>query len=585
KQKTIINKKKMSLDQATEYKNQGNKAFQENRFEEAVDLFTKAIQINPNDHVYYSNRSGAYASKGDLEKALEDANKCIQLKPDWAKGYQRKGHAEYELGKLEDAVNTYKKGLEYEPNNTVLKERLQNVQDEISQGGSGKKGDGFMDNFAAQIMMKLAMNPKTADYLKDPSFMQKLQMLQKNPQMFPVLMQQDPRLQEALNIMMQDFDVQNMANKYQQQKGKPEQQQQEEKDEQKNQNTEEKKSQSPQKQQQQQQHQQSKNVSEEEKLKLEGNEYYKKKQFDKAQECYDKAISINPKEVLLYNNKAAVYIETNQYQKAIDVVNEALKICEDHQIKDFQKLAKLYARKGACYAKLNDYKQSIEWYQKSLLEDFNGKVKLDLKAVEKLQKELEQKAFINPQLAEEHNEKAKELFKQGKYPDAMKEYDQAVKRNPSDPKYICNRGICYVKLLEFPTALKDFEHAIQLDSKYVKAYLKKGNCHHAMKEYHKAIDAYEKGLKLEPDNQELKTSLAQTQQSIYVGGGDQKEQEERAKHAMADPEIQQILMTPEVQNALKSLQQDPKEAIKILQNPTLAPKINKLIQAGILRMG
>ena len=44
-------------------------------------------------------------------------------------------------------------------------------------------------------------------------------------------------------------------------------------------------------------------------------------------------------------------------------------------------------------------------------------------------------------------------------------------------------------------------------------------------------------------------------------------------------------MTPEVQNALKSLQNDPKEAMKILKNPSLAPKINKLIQAGILKMG
>jgi len=42
----------------------------------------------------------------------------------------------------------------------------------------------------------------------------------------------------------------------------------------------------------------------------------------------------------------------------------------------------------------------------------------------------------------------------------MKEYNEAVKRNPTDPKYVCNRGICYIKLLEFPTALKDLEAAI-----------------------------------------------------------------------------------------------------------------------------
>ena len=64
-------------DKATEYKNLGNQAFKENKFQEAADYFTKAIEINPNDHVFYSNRSGAYASLENYEKALEDAEKCV----------------------------------------------------------------------------------------------------------------------------------------------------------------------------------------------------------------------------------------------------------------------------------------------------------------------------------------------------------------------------------------------------------------------------------------------------------------------------------------------------------------------------
>lgn len=59
-------------------------------------------------------------------------------------------------------------------------------------------------------------------------------------------------------------------------------------------------------------------------------------------------------------------------------------------------MGKLYARKAACYAKLGDYDNSIKWYEKSLIEDFNGKIKLDMKAVEKLKKDSEAKAFINP---------------------------------------------------------------------------------------------------------------------------------------------------------------------------------------------
>jgi stress-induced-phosphoprotein 1 len=49
-------------------------------------------------------------------------------------------------------------------------------------------------------------------------------------------------------------------------------------------------------------------------------------------------------------------------------------------------------------------------------------------------------AYINPELAAEANTKGNELFKEGKFPDAKKNYDEAVRRDPKNPKYYCNRG-------------------------------------------------------------------------------------------------------------------------------------------------
>ena len=68
-------------------------------------------------------------------------------------------------------------------------------------------------------------------------------------------------------------------------------------------------------------------------------------------------------------------------------------------------------------------------------------------------------------------------------------------------------------------------------------------------------------------------------------GSNQEDQEERARKAMADPEIQSILQTPEVRNALADLERDPKALNRILQDRSLAEKIEKLIAAGVLKMG
>lgn len=93
----------MSVEQANQHKAEGNKAFSAGNFQEAITHFTKAIECNPNDHVFYSNRSACYASLGKYNEALQDAKKCVELKPDWAKGYGRKGLAEFYLQQLDDA--------------------------------------------------------------------------------------------------------------------------------------------------------------------------------------------------------------------------------------------------------------------------------------------------------------------------------------------------------------------------------------------------------------------------------------------------------------------------------------------------
>lgn len=70
------------------------------------EKFSQAIEVEPVNHVLYSNRSGAYASLKNFDKALEDADKTTELKPDWAKGWGRKGAALHGTGDLGEVYLT-----------------------------------------------------------------------------------------------------------------------------------------------------------------------------------------------------------------------------------------------------------------------------------------------------------------------------------------------------------------------------------------------------------------------------------------------------------------------------------------------
>ena len=118
--------------QAEQLKAQGNTAFTAGQFEQAAALFTSAIECDAENHVLYSNRSGAYAGLKNYAAALDDADKCIKIKPDWSKGYSRRGAALFFLQRLDEAAAAYEEGLKIEPANALLKQGLQDVATAIA---------------------------------------------------------------------------------------------------------------------------------------------------------------------------------------------------------------------------------------------------------------------------------------------------------------------------------------------------------------------------------------------------------------------------------------------------------------------
>ncbi len=90
-------------EEAERFKDAGNKALQSGNITAAIENYTKAINADGTNHVYYSNRSAAYLKNGDGNNALEDALSTIAINPEFSKGYSRKGGELYRIRSSLDA--------------------------------------------------------------------------------------------------------------------------------------------------------------------------------------------------------------------------------------------------------------------------------------------------------------------------------------------------------------------------------------------------------------------------------------------------------------------------------------------------
>jgi len=67
-------------------KKQGNEFFVKKDYTNAIKFYTEAIELDPSNEAYYSNRSASYAGLGDWEMAAEDGQNCITTNKTFIKG-------------------------------------------------------------------------------------------------------------------------------------------------------------------------------------------------------------------------------------------------------------------------------------------------------------------------------------------------------------------------------------------------------------------------------------------------------------------------------------------------------------------
>jgi len=102
-----------------------------------------------------------------------------------------------------------------------------------------------------------------------------------------------------------------------------------------------------------------------------GNEKYGGKKYAEAIQHYSKALAKSPtgdpKNAVIYNNRAQCYIKIEQHRRALDDCDEAIRL-DPHDVKAFM-------RKGLCLYRMGNFAKSREAYNEARQLDTQGKWK------------------------------------------------------------------------------------------------------------------------------------------------------------------------------------------------------------------
>ncbi len=96
--------------------NRGNARVSQNKLEDAIRDYNKAVELAPSATDPYLNRGAALEGLGKWKDAIADYNHLLELDPKDAMAYNNRGNAEAGLGQWESAILDYRKAADTAPN-------------------------------------------------------------------------------------------------------------------------------------------------------------------------------------------------------------------------------------------------------------------------------------------------------------------------------------------------------------------------------------------------------------------------------------------------------------------------------------
>jgi tetratricopeptide (TPR) repeat protein/S1-C subfamily serine protease len=123
------------------------------RYEEAINDFTKVIEINPQSVYAYYNRGLLYGKQEKSELAIANFTKAIEINPQFAQAYYTRGAGYILQRKIELGIADFTKAIEINPQ----------FRDAYYIRGINYKDQGKIELAIADFTQAIKYNPKIAD--------------------------------------------------------------------------------------------------------------------------------------------------------------------------------------------------------------------------------------------------------------------------------------------------------------------------------------------------------------------------------------------------------------------------------------
>jgi tetratricopeptide (TPR) repeat protein len=113
-------------------KDDGNQLMSEERFSEASEAYSRALELDPNNAVIYYNRAAAYYRLGEYCSVVRDCNSALHLNHKYAKAFSLKAIALFSLQRYREAYEYFAEASRLEPANETYTANLRQAYAKLS---------------------------------------------------------------------------------------------------------------------------------------------------------------------------------------------------------------------------------------------------------------------------------------------------------------------------------------------------------------------------------------------------------------------------------------------------------------------